>query len=710
MSSHDESADRKQRIEEIIAACLDAREAGADLSLEEIVARYPEFEKELRDFFENEGFFTSVLDADDRRPYFGNDYEVLKEIGRGGMGVVYKCHQKSLEKVVAIKTIIGRSSVTPPDIDRIHKEAQRAAGLRHTNIVAVHQVAEHKGQHFFVMEYVEGYSLAQLVRKGPLPPARAAQWVKTIADAIHHAHQRQILHCDLKPANILLDKEGKLYVSDFGLAKRMGESGRYLPRSALRGTATYMAPEQVTGDELTTATDIYGLGGILYALLTGSPPFRGRRLAETLKLVREESPTPPSEWNPKVDKDLEAICLKCLSKDKDQRYGSAYGLGNDLDRYQAGQETTARPWGRRERTIRWCRRNPLVAGLISAMALISILTVVMALSIAQAQKVALIQEAVGFAARDLAKTALLQLRDLSSVVEKAAGDATLSKLLASKNEPDLERYVERICNAGLPFQSCFVLNAAGYEVADYRIVVVAGKMVGIHQKTEGDLSWRDYFQGARAHTGLDARHSVHIAQVYRSLTDTLYKLVISAPILDDNGKFLGVICTALPTDARLGIVIPGDSRRKVALIGPEDKESAGQPQPGKAVIAFHPAYKAGLMTVSTISPIPPGTQWIHAEELNDSKLLLPARDDYADPVGSIQKEYQGRWIAGFASVGNTGFVVVVQQSYKEARAVDPSTFWNLTVWTAAVIFLAVVIVAWVLRRWFRRSNAPNIVV
>src|SRR5438552_6567166 len=324
MSSHDASADRKQQIEEIIAACLDAREAGADSSLEEIVARYPEFEKELRDFFENEGFFTSVLDADDRRPYFGNDYEVLKEIGRGGMGIVYKCHQKSLEKVVAIKTITGRSFVTPPDIERIHKEAQRAAGLRHANVVTVHHVAEHKGQHFFAMEYVEGYSLAQLVRKGPLPPAKAAQYVKTIADAIHHAHQRQILHCDLKPGNILLDEEGKLYVSDFGLAKRMGENGRYLPRSALGGTATYMAPEQVTGDELTTSIDIYELGGIMYALLTGSPPFQGNRLAETLKLVREKSPTPPSEWNPEGDKDLEAICLKCLRKDKHRRYGSDY--------------------------------------------------------------------------------------------------------------------------------------------------------------------------------------------------------------------------------------------------------------------------------------------------------------------------------------------------------------------------------------------------
>src|SRR3989475_190763 len=229
MSSHDASADREQRIEEIIAACLDAREAGADSSLEEIVARYPEFEKELRDFFENEEFVMSVL-CDDPPPYFGNDYEVLEEIGRGGMGIVYKCHQKSLEKVVAIKTVTGRSFVTPPDIERIHKEAQRAAGLRHANVVTVHHVAEHKGQHFFVMEYVEGHSLAEFVRKGPLPPAKAAQYVKTIADAIHHAHQRQILHCDLKPGNILLDEEGKLYVSDFGLAKRMGENGRDFPR------------------------------------------------------------------------------------------------------------------------------------------------------------------------------------------------------------------------------------------------------------------------------------------------------------------------------------------------------------------------------------------------------------------------------------------------------------------------------------------------
>src|SRR2546428_6080838 len=423
MSSHDASADRKQRIEEIIAACLDAREAGADSSLEEIVARYPEFEKELRDFFEKEGFCTSVLGADDRRPYFGNDYEVLKEIGRGGMGVVYKCHQKSLEKVVAIKTIIGRSSVTPPDIDRIQKEAQRAAGLRHANIVAVHQVGEHKGQHFFVMEYIEGSSLADLLRAGPLPSAKAAQYVKAIADAIHYAHQRQILHCDLKPANILLDVEGKDYVTDFGLAKRMEQNARYSPSSAVGGSPGYMAPEQVTQDELTTATDVYGLGPILYALLTGSPPFQAETLVENLRLIRDEPPTAPSQRNPDVDKDLEAICLKCLSKDKDHRYGSAHGRARALSRYQAQEESTARAWGRRERTIRWCRRNPVVAGLISAVTLISILTAVMAVATASARRNAQLLEAIqsnGFAARDLARTALLQLRDLRDVAEVPA--------------------------------------------------------------------------------------------------------------------------------------------------------------------------------------------------------------------------------------------------------------------------------------------------
>ena len=340
MSSHDETtAGREELIGEIIACYLEGHEAGEAQSQKEILARYPQFEKELKEFFDNDAFVRGVFTPGDRPPCFGDDYQILGEIGRGGMGIVYRSYQKSLDKVVAVKTITEGPFATRGDIERIHQEARRAAGLQHPNIVTVHQVAEYQGQHFFVMEYIEGKSLADLVGDRPLPSTKAAQHVKTIAEAIHYAHQRQILHLDLKPANILLDEQGKPYVTDFGLAKRMGDNARYLPYSAVGGTATYMAPEQVVGGELTTATDVYGLGAILYALLTGSPPFKAETLPQTLKLVRDEPPKPLSERNPNVEKDLEAICLKCLSKDKDQRYGSAYGLAMDLSRYQAGEET-----------------------------------------------------------------------------------------------------------------------------------------------------------------------------------------------------------------------------------------------------------------------------------------------------------------------------------------------------------------------------------
>ena len=283
--------------------------------------------------------------------------------------------------------------------------------------MTVHLVAEYQGQHFFVMECIEGQSLADLVRTGPLPPAKAAHYVETIAETIHYAHQHFVLHCDLKPANILVDEEGKPYVTDFGLSKRLGEGGKYLPASAVGGTAGFMAPEQAASGELTTSADVYGLGATLYTLLTGSPPFHAKTLPELMKKVREEVPKRPRERNPSVDKDLDAICMKCLDKDRDRRYESAYGLARDLARYQAGEETTARVWDWKERTIGWRRRNPLVAGLISAVILTSIVAVLMAVSIDDARKEAILQETLqsnSFAARDLAQTALLQLRDLGA--------------------------------------------------------------------------------------------------------------------------------------------------------------------------------------------------------------------------------------------------------------------------------------------------------
>jgi len=489
LRDYDETAGREKRLNEIIVQILEAREAGEGKSEAEILTRYPEFEKELREFLKD----LKIIPAsspDDHPPDFGDDYEVLEEVGRGGMGVVYKAHQKSLDKIVAIKTIRKGQWANDSDIDRIHKEARRAAKLQHPNIVTVHQVGEYKGQDFFVMDYIEGGSLAGLVDDGPLSSTVGAYYLKMVAESIHYAHQRRILHSDLKPGNILLDKDGKPFVTDFGLAKRLGEDARYLPSSAVGGTAGYMAPEQVTSDELTTATDIYGLGSVLYALLTGRPPFKAKTLSGTLRLVTDEPPKPPSVLNPDIPSDLEAICLKCLRKGKDERYGSADALAQDLALYQSGQQTTARPWSRRERIIGWCQRNFVVTGLVAALVTIAALTVVMSLLVAQARKDAQLAETLqsnAFAARDVSKTALLQLQDLSDTTEVAATDSSLVDLLAIDDRDGLQDYLKQICDERLgDFTSCFVLDANGIILARAR----PGEPP-VDDLTEESFQWRD---------------------------------------------------------------------------------------------------------------------------------------------------------------------------------------------------------------------------
>jgi eukaryotic-like serine/threonine-protein kinase len=699
MSSICETDNRGGLVDKIIVNYLErARSTGSEQNIrslrQEILAENPEHEKELTRFFENDDFVSGIFARQDSLPHFGDDYEVLEEIGHGGKGIVYKVRQRSLSKIVAIKTIIEGPSGTARDLQRIREEALKVAGLRHSNIVPVHHV-DITGR-FFVMDYIQGKNLDDFISEQPLSVTKAVEYLKPVADAIHHAHQRGILHCDLNPRNVLIEhaEEEKPYVTDFDLASRIGETGGYLP-SAIKGTLAYMAPEQMAKSELTTATDIYGMGGLLYKMLTGRPPFQvqGKTWGEIEKLLLQESPIPPSKWNLEVDKDLEAICLKCLSKDKGRRYGSAYGLKRDLERYQAGEPTDPRPWGRKERVVRWCVRNPGPAVLIPTVALVSILTLTFALLTAKDRKAAQLQEALQSnraAAKILAGNAFSEIGDLSSTIRKAAHDPKMIGELANLNEkaagnpkrfqrfeamnnPDLEQYVETLCRNAPPsllFQDCFVLDERGYEVADYRIEPAKS---GEHKKTPGPLDWRDYFDGAKAQSDLDGGNSVHIGKVYRSITDQFYKLPISAPVLNRNRKFLGVICIALRTDGHLGLVIPGDPFHKVALIAPEDKEGitgVGQSQP---VILFHPAYKPGFKPVYAPNPVPP-TQ---------------ITDNYTDPVGSVQDGFKGRWIAGFAQVGNTAMVMIVQQRYEEAVKSDPST-WYLRLWTFAVLLLVII--------------------
>jgi serine/threonine-protein kinase len=278
-----------------------------------------------------------------RLHYFG-DYELLEEIARGGMGVVYRARQVSLERIVAVKMMRPGLLATEDEVRRFRAEAKTAAAMQHPNIVAIHEVGEFDGLHYFSMDFVDGPNLADLVRERPVDCAEAASHLRTLAAAVQYAHGRGILHRDLKPSNILLDSAGRPHITDFGLARPLDSDASVTMPGVVAGTPAYMSPEQAAGrhELLGPASDIYSLGAVLYELLTGRPPFHGRTQVETVNRVIGERPIPPRKFNATIPRAIEAICLRCLEKEPARRYGSAADLAADLDRFLEGSPVAAR--------------------------------------------------------------------------------------------------------------------------------------------------------------------------------------------------------------------------------------------------------------------------------------------------------------------------------------------------------------------------------
>jgi WD40 repeat protein/tRNA A-37 threonylcarbamoyl transferase component Bud32 len=394
------------------------------------------------------------------------DYDLLEEIGHGGMGVIYRARQKKLHRTVALKMIRAGALASVEEIQRFQAEAEAAAQLDHSGIVPIFEVGEDDGRHYFSMGLVEGGSLAERVKDRPLPPREAARLLEQVALAVEYAHGHGVIHRDLKPGNILLDPTGQPKVTDFGLCKRVHGDSHLTITGQVLGTPAYMAPEQAAGrlEAIGPAADIYGLGAVLYCLLTGRPPFQSAQVMDTLKQVMEQEPVPPRRLNAAVDRDLETICLKCLQKEPGKRYATAQALAEDLGRWQRREPIAARPVGSGERLWRWCRRNPVVAGLVTGVALSLLLGTIVAWYFAlQARREAAIASANADRADQKTKEEAEQRRfsDLRAYVAEMnlalqaweKGRIDLARQRLDEQRPELRgfdwHYLDRLCQLEL---------------------------------------------------------------------------------------------------------------------------------------------------------------------------------------------------------------------------------------------------------------------
>ena len=654
MTAVSEDPIREEEVDGIIADYLEEVETAGDNAARsairvKILRNHPGHESALKGFFAGEDCLEGP-GSPMRLPDFG-DYERIEYLGEGGFAVVYKAWQKSLGKEVALKVGREKREEGMSRIKDLYFGAGHQARLQHPNIVPVHEVGLCGGKPYFSMDLVAGGSLEGRLNEFGGAPLEAARIVESVARAVQFAHSREVIHRDIKPGNILMDEEERPVVTDFGLAAVSRERAEAEERTGAHpfgqivGTPSYMAPEQTTGSaSVTTVTDVYALGTVLYALLTGRAPFIGESRDEILDRVRSRPPDPPRALNSRVPRGLERICLKCLEKDPDRRYATAEALAEDL--------------------ARWRRRHDQAPVVLAGTALIVlVLAIVCGAWFASYRKAQLLEKTRtdrGFGAEDLAGKAILQLRDLAGLVEELAGNPDVKRSLTESDTPGLEAILGRIPDDRLAlFTTCFILDHNGKMLARKR---------SDSSEEEGSVGehfhWRDYFKGAKAHKVTSGRSSIHVSRVYPGRSDGLYKFAFSSAIGDAEGKFLGVVATSVTTNASLDLL------EDVVVVAPLDAESekeADAGDPAEYVVLFHPTYEEGTPPAKVPAEDLPFKIPVahHDQELEPTTSGRGLHSTYVGP-DLVDGPYKGKWIAGFAPVGNTGFGVIDQVRYEKA--------------------------------------------
>lgn len=629
-------------------------------------------------------------------------YALLERIGQGAMGIVFKARQVSLNRTVAVKMLLSGALATPAEVRRFRQEAEAAATLRHPNIVAIHEVGEQDGRPFFSMDYIEGQSLSNVINRTPLPAERAARYLQKIAEAIHFAHTHGIVHRDLKPANVLIDANDQPHITDFGLARQIEiESDLTLTGVAL-GTPSYMPPEQAAGcrHKMGPQSDIYSLGAILYDLVTGRPPFRADTAVDTLRQVLDTEPVPPRLLNPKVPRDLETICLKCLAKEPGARYESAQALSEDLARFLRHEPILARPVAAPARVARWCRRHPVLALSLATIAALLTATSVAGLLFAKNLEQQLKQQILKgnlFAARQAASSVMLRLHEWRREVAAVAEMEHLAKLLREGDSKALQELMKQLLhrnNTGQQtnaFQSWYVEDHNGVLLGAHPLLNPA--IIGA--KYDG----RDYFRGAMSHAaqGFRGISAVHFSKAFQADNDTLIKFAISAPVHDGrapDAPILGMIAATVAASSTLDLFRLDDERSNVLLLGRWDPNPASGPPKAAGTDRYHILFSSepGMEKVPVTHRV---LAVVHRPECGTDELRSNLAPTDLTPEQCVDPDYVDRsgrkWLAAFAGIGSTEYVISVQTPLDEVSELNRRLAFYLAISGCAALGFAGVI-------------------